>query len=111
MQWDLAWRTFQTLQCASWLLKWKRKKPRKEALGNTAKNISPQGQKHSGPVLGSRTHFEEYVNEKVEKWVEQVVRLAVLASSNSQASYAAFTIGPKHRWTCYLRTLPDNEEV
>lgn len=75
------------------------------------KNISPQGQKHPGPVLGSRTHFEKYVNEKVEKWVEQVVRLAVLASSNNQASYAAFAIGLKHRWTCFLRTLPDNEEV
>ena len=51
------------------------------------------------------------MKEKVEEWVEQVVRLAVLASSNNQASYAAFTIRFMHHWTYYLSTLPDIEEI
>ncbi|PFX22189.1 hypothetical protein AWC38_SpisGene13306 [Stylophora pistillata] len=37
--------------------------------------------------------------------------LAEFAAANPQASYAAFTIGLKHRWTYYLRTLPDIEEL
>ena len=48
---------------------------------------------------------------KVGDWVEQRVKLAVFAAVNPQTSYAAFTFGLKHRWTYYLRTLPDIEEL
>ena len=48
---------------------------------------------------------------KVEDWVEQVAKLAEFAAANPQASYAAFTIKLKHRWTYYLRTLPDIEDL
>ena len=48
---------------------------------------------------------------KVEDWVEQVAKLAEFAAANPQASYAAFTIGLKHRWTYYLRTPPDIEDL
>ena len=65
----------------------------KEVFGDTAINISTQGQKHLGAVLGSRTHLEEYVKGKVEDWVEQVAKLAEFAAANPQASYAAFTFG------------------
>ena len=85
-----------------WLvIKPEKEKAAKEVFGNSAINISTQGKKHLGAVLGSRTHLKEYVNEKVEDWVEQVVKLAEFASSNPQASYAAFTIGLNHRWTFY----------
>ena len=62
-------------------------------------------------MLGSRTYLEEYMRGKVEDWVEQVAKLAEFAAANPQASYAAFTIGLKHRWTYYLRTRPDIEEL
>ena len=77
---------------------------------DTAINISTQDQKHLGAVLGSRVYLEEYVNGKVEGWVDQVVKLAQFAATYPQASYAAFTFGLKHRWTYYLRTLPDIED-
>ena len=48
---------------------------------------------------------------KVEDWVGQVVLLGEFAAANPQASYAAFTFGLRHRWTYYLRTLPDIEEL
>lgn len=60
-------------------------------------------------MIGSRTHLEEYVKGKIDDWVEQRVKLAVFAAVNPQTSYAAFTFGLKHRWTYYLRTLPDIE--
>ena len=39
--------------------------------------------------------------------MNEVKRLAEFAVSQSQACFAAFTFGLKHRWTYFLRTLPD----
>ena len=83
----------------------------REVFRDTAINISTQGHKHLGAILGSRTYVEEYVNGKVEGWVDQVVKLAECAATYPQASYAAFTFGLNHRWTYYLRTLPDIEDL
>ena len=76
-------------------------------INNNAINITSEGHKHLGAVLGSRSFLEEYVGEKVEDWVHQVSKLAEFALSQPQASYAAFTFGLRHRWTYSLRTLPD----
>ena len=62
-----------------------------------------EGHKHLGAALGSRSYFEEYVGEKVEDWVSQVIKLVEFAES--QASYAAFTLGLRHKWTYFLKTL------
>ena len=48
---------------------------------------------------------------KVEDWVGEVTRLAEFARSQPQASYAAFTFGLRHRWTYFMRTLPDIETL
>ena len=64
-----------------------------------------QGQKYLGAVIGSRDYLEEYVNGKVDDWVREVTQLAEFALS--QACYAAYTFGLKHRYTYFLRTLPD----
>ena len=53
----------------------------------------------------------QYVNGKVEEWVGQVTKLAEFALPQPQACYAAFTYGLKHRWTYFLRTLPDLEDL
>ena len=50
---------------------------------------------------------EEYVDEKVEEWVAQVTRLAEFATTQPQSSYATFVFGLRHRWTYFLRTLPN----
>ena len=39
-----------------------------------------------------------------------MTKLADLALSQPQVCYAAFTFGLKHRWTYFLRTLPDIED-
>jgi hypothetical protein len=40
-----------------------------------------------------------------------VTKLAEFALSQPQASYAAYTFGLKHRWTYFLRTLPDIQDL
>ena len=41
----------------------------------------------------------------------QVTKLAELTLSQPQACYAAFTCELKHRWTYFLGTLPDLEDL
>ena len=62
-------------------------------------------------VVGSRSYLNEYVNEKVEEWVKEIINLADLATTQPQASYAVDTFGLKHRWTYFLRTLPDIQDL
>ena len=91
---------------------WLITKPEKEhaamgVFGDTAIHITAEGHKHIGTALGSRSYLKEFVGEKVEDWVNQVTKLAVFAISQPQAIYAAFTFGLRHRWTYFLRTVPD----
>ena len=74
---------------------------------DTATNVAIEGHKPLGAAVGSRSFLEEYVDEKVDKWVNEVTKLADFAISQHQASYAAFTFGLRHRWTYFLRTLLD----
>ena len=46
-----------------------------------APNVSVQGQKYLGAVIGSRDYLEEYVNGKVNDWVREVTQLAEFALS------------------------------
>ena len=83
----------------------------REVFHGTDINVTVHGQKHLGAALGSREYLEEYVNEKVSNWVNEVTQLAEFALSQPQASYAAYTFGLKHRWTYFLRTLPDIQDL
>ena len=62
-------------------------------------------------MIGSREYLEEYVSEKVTNWVKEVAQLAEFAKTQPQACYAAYTFGLKHRWTYFLRTLPDIQDL
>ena len=74
-------------------------------------NVPTEGHKYLGAALGSRSFLEEYVGEKVDEWVNEVTKPADFAISQPQASYASFTFGLRHRWTYFLRTLPDIAEL
>ena len=80
-------------------------------LKGTAVNVTVQGQKHLGAVIGSREYLEEYVSEEVTNWVGEVTKLAEFSLSQPQACYAVYTFGLKHRWTYFLRTLPDIQDL
>ena len=91
-----------------WLIvKPEKEQAAKEIFSETAINITTEGRKHLGAALGSRDFLEEYVGEKVEEWVAQIAILAKFATTQPQSSYAAFVFGLRHRWTYFLRTLPN----
>ena len=57
-------------------------------------------------------YLEQCVNDKVEEWVGQVTKLAEFALSQPQlACYPAFAFGLKLRWTYFMRSLPDIEDL
>ena len=78
----------------------------KEIFQNSGVTISSTGERHMGAWVGSQTHKEIYVSEKVEKWVKDVEELARLAKDEPQAVYACYTKAVSHRWTYIQRTIP-----
>ena len=83
----------------------------KEVFKETDIKITVEGKKHLGAAIGSQEYLDEYVSEKVSDWVSEVVQLAEFALTQPQACYAAYTFGLKHRWTYFLRTLPDIHDL
>ena len=69
--------------------------------------ISQEGKRHLGSAIGTRSFVENYVEEKVSTWKEELERLSDIAMSQPQAAYAAFTYGFKSKWTYLARTTPN----
>ena len=86
-------------------------KERNDVFAGTGINITTEGHKHLGTALEQRSYLEEYVGGKVKEWISEVTLLAEFATSQPQACYAAFTFGLRHKWTYFMRTLPDIEDL
>ena len=74
-------------------------------------NISIDGKAHLGAPLGTRTFAEVFVENKVQGWVNEIMRLSTIAKTEPQAAYAALTHGVMARWTYLMRLVPDMEEL
>ena len=77
---------------------WLITKPEKEEIireifKETEINITTEGKRHLVAVVGSRSYLNEYVNEKVEEWVKEIINLADFATTQPQASYAVYILG------------------
>ena len=69
--------------------------------------ITSDGQRHLGAVIGSEAFKENYVKKKVEKWVKDIEKLSVFAEDEPQAALAAYAKGVNCRWRYLQRTVPD----
>ena len=83
----------------------------REAFKATSIIVTVQGQKHLGAAIGSREHLEEYVSKKVSNWINDIAKLAEFSLLQPQACYAVYTFGLKHRWTYFLGSLPDIQDL
>ena len=73
--------------------------------------ITTEGDRHLGAVLGSEKFKHEFVKRKIHSWVKDVEELAVVAKEEPQIAYSAFTKGLSSRW-CYLqRTIEGISEL
>ena len=67
-------------------------------------NITLEGRRHLGAVIGSKEFKNQYCQEKVDKWLREMESLTEISKSQPHAAYVAFTKGFKSKFTYYLRT-------
>ena len=83
----------------------------KALFADTDVHITTNGKRHLGAALGANTFTEEYVSGKVKEWVNEIMRLSVIASTQPHAAYAAFTHGLSSHWTYISRTIPNIQDL
>ena len=69
--------------------------------------ISIDGERHLGAVIGSADKKTAYITEKINKWRDEIILLAEIASTNPQAAYTAYVKSYQHKMTYFLRTIPN----
>ena len=72
--------------------------------------ITAEGERHLGAVIGSEEYKRGYVNEAVEKWVSEISLLSQIATTQPQATYTCYVAGYQHKLTYFLRKIPDIED-
>ena len=69
--------------------------------------ITTEGQRLLGAVIGAESFKEEYVANLVSTWCLELEKLSSIAISQPQAAFSAFTLGYRRKFTYYLRTIPN----
>ena len=81
-----------------------------EIFSGTGVKITTSGERHLGAVIGSPEFRSEYICNKVEKWVQDVIQLAEIAEDEPQLAYSAYTKALSMRWCFLQRTIPNCKE-
>ena len=68
-------------------------------------NITTEGHKYLGGIIGKEDFKASHVESIVEEWVRQIKILAKIAKSQPQAAYSAFTSGFVSKFNYHLRTI------
>ena len=91
----------------SWLIvKEEKLEEARSIFDGTSVNITTSGKKHLGAVIGHTDYKREFVNNLVKEWVDQIQTLSEIARYEPHAAYTAFTSCLRHRYTSYMRTIP-----
>ena len=95
----------------SWLIvKTQEVKERAEKIFGDRVNITTEGQRHLGAVLGSKSFKDQYCEEMVDKWTTDLKVLCEIAHTQPQAAYISFTKAFKSKFTYFQRTIPSFEQ-
>ena len=79
----------------------------KAAFKSTKIKITSTGQRHLGAVIGSTTYKEDYMNEKINKWIKEIQLLSEIGKIEPQCALSCFTSGYKHKLNYCMRTIPN----
>ena len=75
----------------------------------TGVQITVEGERHLGAVIGNEEYKQRYIHDTVMKWVNEVSLLSDIATTQPQAAYTCFTAGYQHKMTYFLRTIAGME--
>ena len=56
-------------------------------------NITTEGQRHLGVVIGSSEFKGQYCAEKINKWKDELLTLSEIAETHPQMAYAVYIKG------------------
>ena len=73
-------------------------------------NITTEGKRHLGAVIGSKEYKDEYCRDKVQEWRQDVISLAKITESQPHATYIAVTKAYKSKFTYFMRTIEAFED-
>ena len=95
----------------SWLIvKKKEKLEEAKAIFGSTVNITTEGKRHLGAVIGSPDYKDEYCEGMVAEWEAELENLAEIAKSEPQAAYIALTKAYKSKFTLVMRTIDSFEK-
>ena len=60
---------------------------------NSRVQLTTEGHRHLGAVIGIDAFRDQYIREKIQKWVEGVEKLSLFAENEPQAAMTAFGKG------------------
>ena len=58
---------------------------------DTGVQVTIEGDRHLGAVLGSESFKHDFVKRKITSWVKDIEELSVVAKEEPQIAYSAFT--------------------
>ena len=70
-------------------------------------NIITEGKRHLGASVGSNEFTIQYMESKVNDWLNQLKNLNEIAGAQPQVAYSAYIHGFQHKYTYFMRTIPN----
>ena len=70
-------------------------------------NITAEGKRHRGAVIGSTEYLNEYVKDLVKDLDNQLTNLSTIVETQPQAAYLVCGSGFKSKLNYFLRTTPN----
>ena len=95
----------------SWLIvKSNEMKEQAKAIFGNSVNITSEGKRHLGAVIGSNQYKKEYCEDMVDNWVKELTTLCEIAETQPHCAYTAYTKGYRSKFTYFLRTIENFQE-
>ena len=73
--------------------------------------FTTEGKRYLGAAIGTKSFKEQYVNKKVNTWIDELKNLLEIAKFEPQASYSAFIFGLSKEWLYIMRTMNNIKEL
>ena len=67
----------------------------KKVFDGSGVQITAEGMRHLGAVIGSKKFRDTYITKKIQKWTTSVEKLSKIAVTQPHAAYSAFTGGSR----------------
>ena len=78
---------------------------------NSRVNITAEGIRQLGAVVGSTKYRDKYVKDLGKDWGNQLTILSTIAETQPQTAYLAFASGFKSKLNYFLRTTPNTHHL